>query len=199
MKARQVKKARKRETKRRLGKKNNYRKPPQKGPAALEEVHQDNSSDLANRSCAAKKTNKKAPKKARKTRKGLVIPTTSEDGPEDDSEDLFTWKKAPAKTRKTKKGGLGGKPPARHSTWEVPESSEDNAPDLPSVRVMRTKRVVISEEDEEGQDEEEEDEVDGEEEDKADEEEEDEVDELEEDDELEYMDVDVDDDDAMVL
>jgi hypothetical protein len=197
LKARQVKKARKRETKRRLGKKNNYRKPPQKkkGPATLEKVYQDNSSDLADRSCAAKKTNKKAPRKARKNRKGLVIPTTtSEDGPEDDSEDLFTRKKAPAKTRKTKKGGLGGKAPARHSTSEVPESSEDNAPDLPSVRVMRTKRVVISEEDEEGQD--------GEEEDEVDEEEEDEVDELEEDeeeDELEYMDVDVDDDDAMVL
>ena len=129
-----------------------------------------------------------------------MIPTTSEDGPEDDSKDLFAKKKAPAKTRETKKGGLGGKAPARHSTSEVPESSEDNAPDLPNVRVMRTKRVVISEEDEEGQDEEEEDEVDGEEEDEADEEEEDEVDELvedEEDDELEYMDVD--DDDAMVL
>ena len=127
-----------------------------------------------------------------------MIPTTSDDGPEDNSEDLFTRKslakmKAPAKTRETKKGGLGGKPPARHSTSEVPESSEDNTPDS-SVRVMRTKRVVISEEDEEGQDEEEEGEVDGE--------EEDEVDELvedEEDDELEYMDVDVDEDDAMVL
>ena len=58
-----------------------------------------------------------------------MIPTTSEDGPEDDSEDLFARKKAPAKTRETKKGGLGGKPPARHSTSEVPESSEDNAPD----------------------------------------------------------------------
>ena len=144
-----------------------------------------------------------------------MIPTTSEDGPEDDSEDVFTRKslakmKAPAKTRETKKGGLGGKPPARHSTSEVARSSEDNAPNLPSVRVMRTKRVVISEEDEEGQDKEEEDEVDGEEEDEVDgeeedevdEEEEDEVDELEEDeekDELEYMDVDADDDDAMVL
>ena len=115
-----------------------------------------------------------------------MIPTTSEDGPEDDSEDLFSRKKAPAKTRETKKGGLGGKPPARHSTSEVPESLEDNAPDLPSVRVMRTKRVVISEEDEEGQDEEVEDEVD-------------ELEEDEEEDELEYMDVDADDDDAMVL
>ena len=69
-------------------------------------------------------------------------------------------------------------------------------------KACRTKRVVISEEDEEGQDKEEEDEVDGEEEDEVDEEEEDEVDELKEDeeeDELEYMDVDVDEDDAMVL
>ena len=43
LKARQVKKAHKRETKRRSGKKNNYRKPPQrkKGPATSEEVHQD--------------------------------------------------------------------------------------------------------------------------------------------------------------
>ena len=87
LKARQVKKAHKRETKRRSGKKNNYRKPPQKGPATLEEVHQDNSSDLADRT---KKTNKKAPINARKTKMGLVVPTTSEDGPEDNSEDLFT-------------------------------------------------------------------------------------------------------------
>ena len=143
--------------KRRSGKMNNYRKPPQKkkGPATSEEVHQDNSSDLTNRSSPAKKTNRKAPSNARETRKGLVIPTTSDDGPEDNFEDLFTSKslaktKAPAKTRETKKGGLGGKPPARHSTSEVPESSEDNAPDLPSVRVMRPERVVISEEDEEG-------------------------------------------------
>ena len=74
-----------------------------------------------------------------------MVPTTSKDGPEDISEDLFTTKslakkKAPAKTRETKKGGLGGKPPARHSTSEVPKSSEDDAPDLPSVRVLRTKR-----------------------------------------------------------
>ena len=125
-----------------------------------------------------------------------MIPTTSEDGPEDNSEDLFTRKslaktKAPAKPRETKKGGLGGKPPARHSTSEIPKSSKDDVPDLPSVRVLRTKRVVISEEDEEEQDE-----VDGE--------EQDEVDKLEEDededkDELEYMDVDDDNDNEMEL
>ena len=61
LKARQVKKARKRETKRRSGKKNNYRKPPQKGPAALEEVHQDNASDSADGSCTAKRPTRRHP------------------------------------------------------------------------------------------------------------------------------------------
>ena len=156
-KARQVRKACKRKTKRRSDKKDNYRKPPQskKGPSTLEEVHEENSEDLADRSSPAKKTNKKAPTNTRKTKKGLVVPTTSEDGPEDNSEDLFTRRrlaknKAPAKTRETRKGGWGGKssyqkPTVKHSTAKVP--------DLLSVRVLRSKRVVISEEDEEDQDE----------------------------------------------
>ena len=100
LKARQVKKARKRETKRRSGKKNNYRKPPQKkkGPASSEQVHQVNSSDLADRSCAPKKTNKKAP------RKGLVIPTTSEDGPEDELRIYLPGRRHLPKQEKQRKG-----------------------------------------------------------------------------------------------
>ena len=109
-----------------------------------------------------------------------------EEVPEDiDSSDLSNRrslakknkKKGPATTRKkTKKVATTSE---EVSDEEVPKSSDDNAPDLPSVRVLRRRRVIISE--------------DREEEDELEDSEEDEMDEVE--DELDYMDVDDDDED----